>query len=321
MSNLVEQNDLEPHPAIQWSRLCGYIAQDLSSALIGFLSNGLNNIYNSFFKQLPLVGGLFSRPWVEQVVKLSTGITIGQGLATDIAYYVFRPLGYVIGFLIGSSDPNRLRRVPTYQGQIGIWLNQLSGPTVAGALTGLFVYLMMNEFFSPTLIHQAKLLLSFVAIGAVFGLIAKGVMLWAIYWININNRTAIKQNVEQAKALSAKLITIAKQKAKGRIMAQAKDVIQQMNGPQAQPLLDKFFKDQYEQIAISTYKKIERHFHYLADRACHGDLKALERLQGLVNSSSAIETMLDRLFNQRAAIKIKDDVDTIYDRWQYSLRG
>ncbi len=97
-----------------------------------------------------------------------------------------------------------------------------------------------------------------------------------------------------------------------------------MNGPQSQQYLEEFFNEKYDSIAVSTYQKIERHFNYLTDRACHGDVKALKRMQELIptrtateNAKTPFDVMIERIFNARAVFNLKDDVDSAYDRWQY----
>lgn len=327
MANSKGQKAADTHPAFHYAKLCAAISEDVSRSVLGFVPNGLNDIYQ-VIKQSPFLGGLFKHPWVDQVVKICSGIIIGQGIASDLAHFLFRPIGFMIGFLIGSSI-KQAKSVPTYQGQIGRVFQKLAGPTVGCALMAMLVYWMAHEVF-PDLFGDfvgLKALILFAASGAALGFLGQAILLYAIYYVNASNQNAIKGNVQKAKELSQKLKVAAKQAAKSRILMQAQDIIQQMNGPQAQQHLDEFFREQYEQISASTDKQIERHFNYLTDRACHGDAKALARLQMLnqaekpakKGSKMPLESMLDRLFNQRAILKLKDDVDTIYDRWQYRM--
>ena len=105
--------------------------------------------------------------------------------------------------------------------------------------------------------------------------------------------------------------------AKGRILVYAQDIIQQMNGSAAQSDLADFFESELDIISQMTNKKIDGHICYLTEKATHGDEQALYRLQVLVNKKTDLNKLLDRVFNARAIVKIKDEVDTRYDRWHY----
>jgi hypothetical protein len=321
MPNSVEQNT---HPAMHWSKFFASVVEDAASGVIGFASNGLNHVYNGILKRLPLVGGVLSQPWIEQVLKLCTGITIGQGLARDLGYYIFRPVGFVIGFLVGNSGLKNLKKIPTYKGQIGKVLNALSGPTIGGVLLGLGAFAGLTYYFAEWIapLDWLALLIICVSAGALAGLVGKAMLLYAIHFVTKSQRAAVEANTVLARELGTNLKTAAKQQAKGRILMQAQDIIQQVNGAVSQQYLEVFFKEQYEQIAATTTKQIDRHFNYLVDRACHGDDKALQKLQRLnpserAKGQNAFEVMLDRMFNKRAILKIKDEVDTVFDRWQY----
>ena len=139
------------------------------------------------------------------------------------------------------------------------------------------------------------------------------------------NAATIRKNVQRAKSLSGKLKAAAKHKAKLRIVNLAETSLQQTNGQILQKKLNDFFSEHYEVISKHAYKKIDRHLNYLADRACHGDINALRRLYGLVPGrqtltkahSQSLDEMLARIFNRRAVEKMKDDIDTVYDVWQF----
>lgn len=301
-------------PATQWATWFADVVEDIAKAILLFVPNGLNAIYNDILKRLPGVGRFFSQKGTETVIKFCTGISILQELGRDVAYFLFRPIGFMLGTLIGLF--NTSRAAPVYQEQFGKFIGKFCGQTMAGALLGLFLSLMIL----PT---QGFILIA-TGIGALLGVFAKTIFLLALQSFSEANAKAARKNVQRAKEINARLKIAVREKTKSRILMQAQDIIQQMNGPQSQQNLAEFFQSEYEKIAQSTYKKIERHFNYLADRACHGDLVALKRLQQLLprqdadgNEQSTLETMLDRMFNARAVARIKDEVDTAYDKWQY----
>lgn len=322
----ISKQDTYAQQVLLWAKFGGSLTEDVSRGILGFIPNGLNVTYDHTLKEMMLLGKIFSHRWVEQVFKLGTGITIGQGLAQDIAHFIFWPIGFIIGALTGSLLAHQKRK-PVYHGQIGKTFYRLSGQTVGGALLGMVFFVILYQCF-PALLEGKGHLRSFALFafaGATLGLLSKILFLLAINAVQESHASTIRRNVQRAKELNSKLKMTAKHKAKSRILMQAQDIIQQVNGSQSQQYLEEFFEEKYESIAISTYQKIERHFNYLADRACHGDLNALKRLKELTASQSTLkqdeksplDLMLDRIFNSRAIAKIKDDVDTIYDRWHY----
>jgi hypothetical protein len=322
MDNPENKQNAYADQVVSWAKLCAHITEDSSRAILGFIPNGLNITYDTLLKSIPVFGPIFSQRFVEQGLKLISGITIGQGLATDIAHYVFRPIGFALGALMGTGAMNQ-KGTPVYQGQLSKMLYRLSGQTVGGALFGVIGFSIANHFQLFQNIDLLKSYLCAAGIGSLFGLMAKGTLLIAINAVNKANAASARANVQRAKDLNAKLKVAARNKAKSFILSQAQDIIQQVNGKAAQVHFDHFLKDEYDAIAISTYKKIDRHFNYLTDRACHGDLQALKRLQDLhrpttqPNGKNALEIMLERVFNARAIYKLKDDVDTAFDSWQY----
>lgn len=312
---------------MNWAKSYAKMIQDISQGLLAFIPNGLGLLYDSTLKTLPLFGSFFSNRWIEQILKLVSGITLGQSLAADIAHFIFWPIGFVLGAILSLLIPRQKQL--HYEGQVGKWLYQVCAQTLGGGfLTLLLLWLLaspLKDYLSIDIRPQHFLWVGLL--GALLGLLGKTIFLLAVNAMQASNVAAIQKNVQRAKELSSKLKKIAKQKAKSRIIMQAQDIIQQMNGSESQQYLETFLKEKYEVIALNTHKKLERHFDYLADRACHGDLKALQRLQELLpNPSQGSETprskldvMLERIFNARAIAKIKDDVDTAYDRWQYSF--
>lgn len=300
----------------QWATWFADVTEDVAQAVLLFIPNGLSSLYSKILKRLPLAGTLFSKRGFETAFKFCTGITILQELGRDVAYFLFRPTGFVLGSLLSLSKQNR--PASRYRGQAGLLIDKFSGQAVAGALLSLFLALIMHA--------NPNMLLLAVGLGALFGIFSKSIFLFALHSFSEANALATRKNVQRAKQINAKLKIAVREKAKSRILMQAQDIIQQMNGPQSQQNLAEFFQNEYDKIAQTTYQKIERHFNYLADRACHGDLAALKRLQQLLPrvkteeaapTKSALDAMLDRMFNKRAVAKIKDEVDSAYDRWQY----
>lgn len=325
MTNKNSEKDLSHNHRVSWAKCCGNIAQDIAQGILAFVPNGLGLLYDTVLKTLPLCGEFFSKRAIEQLCKLLSGITLSQSLAADIAHFIFWPLGFILGTILGSVSH---QKAPKYSGLIGKWLFNVCKQTVGGALITLSLLWIFSTFLKENFNITLSLnLFLFVGIfGALMGLLAKTVFLIALNALQASNAAAIRKNVQQAKELSSKLKKIAKQKARSRILMQAQDIIQQMNGGNSQQYLEAFFKEKYDVIAITIHKKIDRHFDYLTDRACHGDLKALQRLQELITTitgsegrKTKIDTMLERIFNVRTIAKIKDDVDTTYDRWQYSF--
>lgn len=318
----IKQENLAHH-TVKFATGCESIVEDVVAAVLGFIPNGLDLTYNHVLKPMPVLGKFFSHRWVEQVCKLCTGTTIGQGLATDIAYFVFRPLGYALGFLLARGVKKELH----YQGEIGKFLYRISGQVVSGALLGILLALMLALFSTQPLLRlRWELIALFASCGGAIGLASKLFLLMAIRQVNASQMEDIRKNVQRAKELGNKLKKAARQRAKSLILRQAQDIIQQMNGPQSQQYLEEFFNQSYEVVSSSFNQKIDRHFNYLVDRACHGDVQSLKRLQDLIpsrvienNTRSAFEIMINRIFNARAILKLKDDVDTAYDRWQYEF--
>lgn len=285
------------------------VTEEIGAGLIGFIPNGLDQVYDYFFKALPFVGKVFKRRWLEQVIKLCLGITIGRGLASDIARFVFWPLGFAVGALVGSASSIGSNDTPVYHGQIRKFMYKLSGFTVAGALLG--------TLFGWGIGRSLQILFIGMGTGATLGVIAYTMYLVALTVAIANQKQTFHRNTGIARSLGAKIRELAKQNAKGRILLCAQDIIQQMNGPDAQSYMSEFFEEAGDAIAQSCTKKIDRHLHYLTERASGGDTQALSRLQQLVRRQGDLDGLLDRIFNERTKAKIKDEVDTYFDRWFY----
>lgn len=304
---------------IGFAKYSAKVSEELGAGLLAFVPNGLEQTYDIGLKRLPVLGKVFRHRWVEQVVKLCCGVTIGQGLASDIGRFIFWPVGFCIGALMGTGAIAD-RAIPVYQGQIRKFLYKLSGFTVGGALVaGLGTWLAID--WIPGIQRHSVLQTELTAmlIGASLGVLAYFMYVVALLFVMSNQSQTFSHNIAQAKGLGIKLKEFARQSVKGRILIYAQDIIQQMNGPEAQPHLTEFFEKKYEVIAQATNMKIERHFNYLTERACHGDNQALARLKILSHRKGDLDKLLDRVFNARAVASIKDAVDTHFDRWHYEF--
>ncbi len=324
MANPRTKQDKLAHRRVKFATACESIAYDVSSAILGFIPNGLNLTYDRVLKPMPVLGRFFSHRWVEQVCKLCTGTTIGQGVATDLAHFLFRPIGFAIGVILAKFSKKELR----YEGQFGKFLFSISEQTVGGALLGIILISLASLFVEhPSFQLGQELIALGAGLGASLGLLARVFLLVAINQVNHTHMEAVKQNAQRAKELGMKLKKAARQKAKSLILREAQDIIQQMNGSTSQQYLETFFNQTYDMLSNSLNQKIDRHFNYLVDRACHGDIHALKRLQDLIPTKQSaksvvmtpFEVMIDRIFNTRAIFRLKDEVDTAYDRWQYDF--
>ncbi|MFO1258497.1 MAG: hypothetical protein U1E78_08845 [Gammaproteobacteria bacterium] len=302
-----------------WAKVCGNVAEDTTAAIIGFIPNGLSNLYENLLKPIPRIGVFFQHPWVEPTLKLITGITIGQGVARDIARFFFRPIGFGIGAFIGSGGLADKGRTPHYEHQVGRALENVSGQSVGGAILSGLV-LGAAQFFHPS--WQFGLLEYSVAMsaGAGLGLTYRAMMLAAIHTVIAANAASTRLNADRAKKFATHLKALCKTKVRDSIKFHAREVIVQVNG---HPLenLDEFFNTHLENVAQSLDCKIDRHINLLTHKAVHGDFQALRRLASLYprkgKPDKALEMFLERVFNQRAVHHIKDSADTFYDLWQY----
>ncbi|HKY69362.1 MAG TPA: hypothetical protein VJ205_00540 [Gammaproteobacteria bacterium] len=317
------ENSTVPQATL-WGRLVGGVCKDLAQGIIGFIPNGVDVIYDTILMPLPYVGSFFSNLWTQDFLKICCGITIGKALAEDIARYVFWPLGFIVGFvlgfLIGSIPVFRKNSMPEYKGQVGQYLRHLSGQTVLGAVLGFLLFLVVGKSGSKIDFSDAAL---FVGIGAGLGMFAKSTFLITLHTLRAANAASSRMNVSRARKLSEKLKAKAKDLAHQEILAIAKAIILQMNGPQPEGELFAFFEERYEAIADTIYFKIDRHLNYLTDRAAHGDLEALRKLYHLYQTPKkskrilTLEEMLSRIFSEKAIDTLKDQVDTLYDFWMY----
>jgi len=309
---------------LTWARTTSQIFEDLGSGFVGFIPNGLEVIYDNILKMLPFIGEIFCVRIVEIILKLLTGITIGQSIARDVGRFVFKPLGFMLGALLGTT----IKKQPNYNRGISLLLYDLSGQTVMGALVGvcvLFGFMKFTHILESVTLSTVDLIGASLLIGAFWGLMAKGLFLLAMNMVSKANAANMRRNVNRAKSLNKKLKELAKQKAKSKILMHAQDLLVQMNGAASSSQLEQFLAEQYGKISYHTYKKLDRHFDYLTDRACCGDVKALKKLYMLLpnrkrptpHGNSTLDEMLNRIFNGRTLFQLKDDVDNTYDSWRY----
>lgn len=291
---------------IEFAKYYAKIFEDLSVGILGFIPDGLEQIYDQGLKRLPLLKKIFGRRWVEQAIKLICGITIGQGLATDIGRYVFWPLGFCIGALMGMGMA-RYRVAPSFPVSIKKFFYGLSVWTVSGACCGALTWPFYSVF----------IVISIMGWGALLGTILCGIYYIVLYVIQLKQIEKFYQMAQAAKELGIKLKEHIRQNAKGRILVFSQDIIQQVNGSEASLDMAAFFEKELDAITQPTNIKIDRHVKYLIEKASYGNIDALARLRSLVNKKSERDKLLDRLFNTRAIAKIKDEVDTRYDRWHY----
>lgn len=326
MSNTTSDIEPIPHPTVAWSSVLGAAFEDVGESLIGFIPYGLDDLYDRVLKELPLLGVIFSHTWVEQVLKLATGITIGKGIARDVGRFVFRSLGFIIGFIIGTFYFAPMQRRPQYYGIFGKTLKQLACAVVGCALVGIALcgaaeILGGSQWFPFSRLETYAI---FALIGAFIGLIIQWLAIYAVDVVENNQAKTHQAIFIQAKALCKTVTVLARRQAKGRILTQAQDIIQQVNGPQSQQYLEHYFQEQYDSIAQHIYEKLDRHIQYLANRACNGDQRAFKRLKELNFTGksthaniSVLSLLLDKVFNPRTVLKLKDQVDTTFDKWIY----
>lgn len=326
MSKINNKIDQLPKPTEVWSATIGHAVEDFFEAIIAFIPNGLNALYDGFLKRIPLLGKIFSHAWIEAFLKLLLGITIGKGIARDVARYVFRPIGYAIGWFIGAFYIFPMKSQPTYQGAFGHTMKQLSGMVVSCALLSILVGVALNTQWGFGSIPLSLWVIYgfFAALGALVGCLIKLMILYAMHVVGKNYTQKQQSIYQQSRALCQTVRQLARRQSKGRVLTQAQDIIQQINGPQSQQHLEKFFEAKYDKIADHIHEKIDRHIQFLADRACHGDRLAFQKLKDLNFTGKSIQgkvstlsALLDKVFNEQAIFKLKDAVDTAFDQWYY----
>lgn len=326
MSKLENKIDPLLRPTDIWSGAMAKAFEDISEAVIGFIPYGLSVLYDTLLKPIPLLGALFRVPTIELLLKLITGISIGKGIARDAAYYLFRPLGFALGYLIGSTYLFPMKNTVSYRGTFGKIMRQISSVMVGGTLFGLALAALVEQQWGLAWLPASKMVVYQVSagIGAGLGCLIKLIILYAVHVVGKNQHRSQQTIYHQAKVLGKAVTLLARRQSKGRILTQAQDVLQQVNGPQSQQYLEQFFDEQYDTIANHIHDKIDRHIQFLADRACHGDRKAFQKLKelnitgkSLQGKITALSSMLDKVFNRRAILKLKDAVDTAFDYWYY----
>src|SRR5690606_37438981 len=158
-------------------------------------------------KNIPLLGTLFEVQTIETLLKLLLGVTIGQGIALDGAKYIFRPIGFICGVILGNTLLAQFKSPTAYKGKVGEILYHLSGQTVLGALLGILAVTLgfwISSGLGIAAINREILLLS-LAVGASVGLIAKAMLLLAVNMVNQANAANLRRSVKRAKDLGTKL--------------------------------------------------------------------------------------------------------------------
>jgi hypothetical protein len=307
-----------------WAQTGGNITQDLGRAIFGFIPDGLIMIYDEGLKNLPIIGSVFQAHMVETVVKFPLNLL--QGLSADCAKFLIKPIGFMLGTFLGSLFSSKFSRLPDYKGQIGKFIQKVSGQTLAGGLFGLLLLMILPSIHST--FHFIKLTLPFLLIaiggGAILGLSFKATMLFAMQAVEAANAASSRMNARRAQKLCDILKKRTEVKTKDFVHFQVTSVLNQYHGEAARGYIDAFWHDNIEKLLQHPYKKIERHLAYLSDRAISGDLKSLRKLFKLYREEgeeNKLETLLKRILNERESFKIKEDTDKFFDQWYYqSLR-
>lgn len=323
-SNPNKQTAQPAQDIFHWAQTGGHIAQDFGRAILGFVPDGLITIYDEGLKNMPVVGRLFQAHLIETLFKFPLNLL--QGLSADLAKYLVRPIGFILGTLLGSILSSKLSKMPTYQGQIGKFFQKVAGQTLAGGLFGLLLLLILPSIHAS--FHFIKLTLPFymVAIGggAILGLSFKATLLFAVHAVEAANAASSRMNAKRAQKLCDILKKRTEGKTKEFVHQQVLSVLNQYHGESAAGYIDAFWYDNIEALLQHPYKKIERHLAYLSDRAISGDLKSLRKLFKLYREEgeeNKLETLLNRILNERESFKIKEDADRLFDQWYYqSLR-
>ncbi len=317
-------SDTYSQNVFHWAQTGGYVAQDIGRGILGFIPDGLIAIYDEGLKNLPVLGAIFQVSLIETLIKFPLNIL--QGLSADVSKFLIKPIGFIIGTVLGTGMITNSSKIPNYQGQIGKFIQKVSGQTLAGGLFGLLL-LMILPSIHP-IFRFLKLTLPFYVIsigaGAILGLSFKATMLFAVQAVEAANAASSRMNAKRAQKLCEILKNRTKTKTKDFVHQQVVNVLNKYHGEAAMGYIDAFWHDNVDKLLQHPYKKIERHLAYLTDRAISGDLKSLRKLFKLYREEgeeNKLETLLNRILNDRESFKIKDDADMLFDRWYYqSLR-
>ena len=323
MSSKLNANDTYAQNVIYWAQAGGYVAQDMGRGILGFIPDGLIVIYDEGFKHLPILGAIFKIGLIETVIKFP--INLLQGLSADIAKFLIKPIGFIVGAILGSGMITHFSRSPNYKGQIGQFLQKVSGQTLAGGLFGLlllFVLPVIHPLFRFLKLSW-PFYLAAIGGGAILGLAFKATMLFAMQAVEAANAASSRMNVKRAQKLGEILKKRTEGKIKEFVHQQVVNVLNKYHGEAALGYIDAFWHDNIDKLLQHPHKKIERHLAYLTDRAISGDLKSLRKLFKLYREEGedTLEMLLNRILNDRESFKIKDEADMLFDKWYYqSLR-
>ncbi len=307
-----------------WAQAGGEVAQDIGRGILGFIPDGLIAIYDEGLKNLPIIGTVFQSSLIENLFKFPLNIL--QGLSADISKFLVKPIGFIIGTVLGTGMMTNSSKTPHYRGQIGKFIQKVSGQTLAGGLFGLML-LMILPSIHP-MFRFLKLTMPFyclaIGAGAILGLSFKATMLFAVQAVEAANAASSRMNAKRAQKLCEILKKRTQTKTKEFVYQQVSTILNKYHGEAAMGYIDAFWHDNIDKLLQHPYKKIERHLAYLTDRAITGDLKSLRKLFKLYREEeeeNKLETLLNRILNDRESFKIKDDADMLFDKWYYqSLR-
>ncbi len=313
-------HDKSAQTVFHWAQVGGQMAQDLGRAILGFIPDGLIVIYDEGLKNLPLVGFVFQMRWVEKIIKLP--LKVLQGLSADIAKLLIQPIGFILGSALGTGIMPGLRQAPNYQGQMGQFIQKVSGQTLAGGLFGLILLMTLPSIHS--VFHFLKLTPLFyvfsIGIGAALGLSFKATLLFAMQTVEAANAASSRMNTKRAQKLCDILKTRTGIKTKEFVHEQVVTILNQYHGEAAMGYIDAFWHDNMNKLLQHPAQKIERHLAYLTDRAVAGDLKSLRKLFKLYREEeeeNKLDTLLSRILNERESFKLKQDADKLFDQWHY----
>ncbi len=313
------ETSAKPRPFMAWGKYVKALVADVTANILGFVPNGLEFSYDVVLKNIPLLGRLFAHSWIEDTLKLVTGITIGKEVAKDLGEYLFGPLAFIFGLPIALFTD----KAPVYQGEIGALFKQLSGQTVLGSLLGALaafsaVYFQAFEFAQ---LKPISSVLIGAAGGALLGLLSKTMMLVAMDAVTRANAASSRLNAKRAQKLAKLLNERLKEEAHAHVYRHARGIIEQIHGPQIESHLQSFFSQYHDKICEHTFSKIDRHLSYLSDRATHGDMESLKKLYRLykmpAQKCQELKSMLERILNNEEIFKLQDLVDNYYDEWTY----
>ena len=312
------QFDYTSH-VMKWANFCAQLIEDITGGVLGFIPNGLENIYSLYLTRIPLLGHVLKFKWIQGCFNLLSGILIGQVIARDMARFIGRPLGFILGVFIGSSILIKFSPKQEYHNQIGHLLYRISPQSMSGALiSGLG--LIFFHLICPQWHLSVSTIVIGLSVGALLGLSSQALFILATHAVKATQAASSRVNAERAKQFSVQLKRLAKDKMRSEVKAQALKLIEQVHGVKERDY-KAFFEKHLIDISKGLDKKIDRHLNLLTSRAIHGDFSALKKLALMCpqNEKPALELeqFLKRILSSRTQFEIQDATDTYYDYWVY----